>query len=61
MEVEAPTSDEVDNIIRNLNNNKSPGITTITAEMVGAGGEMLHERIHALIKKIRDEERLPDN
>lgn len=34
MKVEASSREEVDNISRNLNNNESPGITTITAQMV---------------------------
>lgn len=61
MEVEAPSRKKVDNIIRNLKNNKSPGTTKITVEMVKAEGKMLHERMHVLIIKVWEEERLPED
>jgi hypothetical protein len=39
---------------------KSPGSDQIPAERIQAGGEILHSKIHKLIKSIWNKEKLPD-
>jgi hypothetical protein len=39
---------------------KSPGSDGIPAELIQAGGDILHSKIHKLIKSIWNKEELPD-
>uniref|UniRef100_A0A6P7FD93 Uncharacterized protein LOC114327035 n=1 Tax=Diabrotica virgifera virgifera TaxID=50390 RepID=A0A6P7FD93_DIAVI len=59
--VGTPTKQEVMNIISQLKNNKSPGATEITAEMLKAGGEQRYEQLYWLVKKIWEEEKMPND
>ena len=45
--------------IQSMNNNKSPGIDNILAELYKKGGGLLLNRIHCLIKGVWREEKLP--
>ncbi|XP_046679269.1 uncharacterized protein LOC124366713 [Homalodisca vitripennis] len=51
---------EIEEIIRKMRNNKSPGSDTITAEMLKYGGEELLKVIHELISKVWEQERMPE-
>lgn len=42
-----------------LNNNPSPRITKISAEMIKAGGKELHKVIYGLSESILEKEKLP--
>jgi hypothetical protein len=44
-----------------LKRDKLPGSGQIMAELVQAGGEILHSKIHELINSIWDKEKLPDH
>lgn len=61
IEIELPIRQEVINTIKSLTNNKSQGITAITAEIIETVGELLHERISTIRKKVWDEERKPED
>lgn len=57
--LEEPTLPEVQRCIRHLNNNKAPGLDTITSELLKAGGPVLEERLYMLIKRIWAAEEMP--
>ncbi|VDO92279.1 unnamed protein product [Heligmosomoides polygyrus] len=48
----APTREEVAEAIRLLRNNKAAGIDGVMTEMLNAGGDVLINRLHALLKLI---------
>ena len=50
---------EVENAIDKLNNNKSPGIDEIPAELIKAGGPQMAKEIHLICNKIWKEGRWP--
>ena len=69
LEMIAPTSieepqnilySEVEEAIRTLKRNKSPGSDGITAEMIQAGGEQLVRQIHLLCNKAWNESTIPE-
>jgi len=45
--------------IQSMNNNKSPGIDNIPAELCKSGGGLLLNKIRSLIKRIWKEEKMP--
>ncbi|PNF23255.1 hypothetical protein B7P43_G17447 [Cryptotermes secundus] len=51
---------EVESTIAKLKRYKSPGSDLIAAELIQAGGEILHSKIHNLITHIWHKEKLPD-
>jgi len=55
----APTLQETLGVIRNLKNNRAPGEDSITSELIKYGGRKLWNRIHQLIKTIRETEQMP--
>lgn len=57
--IEKPTKIEINEIIDNLKNNKSPGDNGVTAENIKYGGSELRNRIHQLIKDIWNQELMP--
>lgn len=60
-QVNDPTKEEIEEIIKSLKNNKSPGSNGITAENIKYGGEELKKQIYLLVKKIWQEEQMPKN
>jgi Reverse transcriptase (RNA-dependent DNA polymerase) len=59
--VEDPTYEEVVQAIQKLKSNKSPGEDNITAELLQAAGAELWHRLHHIIMKVWDEEKLPED
>jgi hypothetical protein len=55
-----PSPFEVEIAIENLKRYKFPGSDGIPAELIQAGGEIVHSKIHMLIKSIWNKEELPD-
>jgi hypothetical protein len=55
-----PSPFEVEIAIKKLKRYKSPGSDQIPAELIQTGGEILHSKIHELIKSIWNRENLPD-
>jgi hypothetical protein len=58
MEEEPPGILEIEMAIQSINNNKSPGIDNIPAELYKKGGRLLLNKIHSLIKEIWKEEKM---
>jgi hypothetical protein len=50
--ITAPTLQETLGVIRNLNNNRTPGEDSINSELIKYRGRKLWNRIHQLIKTI---------
>ncbi|XP_049947940.1 collagenase-like [Schistocerca serialis cubense] len=61
LEYPPPTLAEIKNQIMKLQKNKSPGGDGIQAEIIQAGGEGLHKKIHQLIKGIWILEDIPED
>ena len=59
LEEEPPDILDIEMAIQSMNNNKSPGIDNILAELYKKGGGLLLNRIHCLIKGVWREEKLP--
>ena len=59
VEEEPPDILDIDMAIQSLNNNKSPGIDNIPAELYKSGGGLLLNKIHGQIKRIWKEEKMP--
>lgn len=59
--IAAPTREEVNNIIKGLKSNKSPGESAITAEMLKCGGIELHQRLYDLITNIWEKVKMPED
>jgi len=59
LEEEPPGILEIEMTIQSMNNNKSPGIDNIPAELYKKGGGLLLNKIHSLIKGIWREEKMP--
>lgn len=57
---EEPTIEEVKEIINKSRDGKAPGKDGINIELIKYGGNTLHKRIYYLIKKIWNEERMPE-
>jgi hypothetical protein len=58
--VNDPSPFEVEIVIANLKNYKSPGSDQIPAELTKAGGETLQSETHKLINSIWSKEELPN-
>ena len=56
-----PSEEEVGRAIRSLKSNKAAGVDRVNSEMLKAGGETVHRRLHALIVKIWREEVIPED
>jgi hypothetical protein len=56
---EPPDILDIEMAIQSMNNNKSPGIDNIPAELYKKGGGLLLNKIHSLIKGIWREEKVP--
>ena len=60
-EIDEPTVEVVKRAIKRLKNNRSPGNDNIPSEIWKYGGDiLLEERLHSLIRKIWNEEAIPD-
>lgn len=59
-DVQPPEKGEIEEIIRKMKNNKSPGTDTITAEMLKNGGDTLVRASHELIQQVWNEETMPE-
>ena len=59
LEEEPPDILDIEMAIQSMNNNKSPGIDNIPAELYKKGGGVLLNKIHSLIKGIWREEKMP--
>jgi hypothetical protein len=61
LEEEPPDILDIEMAIQSMNNNKSPGIDNIPAELYKYGGGLLLNNIHSLIRRIwKEEEMLTD-
>jgi Reverse transcriptase (RNA-dependent DNA polymerase) len=58
--INAPTEAEIEDIIRKMKNNKSPGTNNITAEQLKYGGTTLKREITELIQEVWRTERMPE-
>ena len=56
---EAPTAAQVEQAIKKMKNNKSPGLDGIPAEVYKHGGPALKRRLHQLVLTIWNEETIP--
>ena len=56
-----PSLEEVRRAVHQLKNNKAAGIDRISAELIKSGGEIILQRLHALIVNIWCEERVPED
>jgi hypothetical protein len=52
--------EEVRKALHKINNNKSPGTETIPFELIKFGGQSLTKQIYELIRKVRAQEKIPD-
>jgi hypothetical protein len=59
--VQEPTQEEMEKATGNLKTNKSPGEDDITAELIKNSSWELKKRLHAMICKIRRDEKMPDD
>ncbi|RLU18885.1 hypothetical protein DMN91_009243 [Ooceraea biroi] len=58
-EVDSPSVEEVRAVITALKNNKTAGVDGIQSKLYKAGGNRLVESLHALIRRIWEEEEMP--
>ena len=59
-ETEIPSEEEVNEVIDNMKNNKSPGKNKVMAENIKYGGEVLRREITELIRDIWMQETMPE-
>lgn len=59
MIIEEPTTEEIKEIIQKSRNGRAPGKDNINMELIKYGGDLLHERIHMMIKNIWKLEQMP--
>lgn len=59
-EVETPSKEEILETIDKMKNGKAPGVDGIEMELIKHGGEVLRERICDIIRKVWEEERMPE-
>jgi len=59
LEEEPPDILDIEMAVQSMNNNKSPGIDNIPAELYKKGGGVLLNKIHSFIKGIWREEKMP--
>ena len=55
-----PTIGEVKAAIERLKNGKSPGVDSITAELLKAHKELSAAKVHQLLEKVWKHEKIPD-
>jgi len=60
VEVEELTIEDVKKVIRNIKNNKEAGTDGIHPELIKYGGNELLNRMYELVRKIWEEERIPE-
>lgn len=58
-DINMPTTEEIEEIINMMKNNKSPGKNGITKENLKYGGNILKEEIHKIICRIWETEEMP--
>ena len=56
----APTIEEIGNVIKELKNNKAPGIDNLPAELIKEGGNKLIYFLHKLFELIWIKETIPE-
>ena len=61
IDTQEPTLGEVTEVIKGLQNGKSPGIDSITAELLKADIEFSTQKVHQLLQKIWQQEKIPMN
>jgi len=61
VDISEPSLEEVQRAVHQLKNNKAAGIDRISAELIKSGGEIVLQRLHALIVNIWCEERVPED
>ena len=61
IDTQEPTPDEVREVIKGLQNGKAPGIDSITAELLKADIEFSTQKVHQLLQKIWQQEKIPMN
>ena len=59
-EIEEPTDQEIEEICKKMNNNKSTGENGIPAEIIKYGGNRLQQKINVLIKKVWRKKIMPE-
>jgi hypothetical protein len=59
LELEEPSYDEINEIIKNMKPNKAAGPDEILLEFIKNGGVILKQKIHQLIVKIWEQEKIP--
>ena len=61
IDTQEPTPGEVREVIKGLQNGKAPGIDSITAELLKADIEFSTQKVHQLLQKIWQQEKIPMN
>ena len=59
--IETPIYEEVSEAIQKLKPNKSPGEDSIPAELIKSAGADLWHRLHQIIIRVWDEEKIPED
>jgi len=59
LELEEPTYDEINEIIKNMKSNKAAGPDDILPEFIKNGGLILKQKLHQLLLKIWKQEKMP--
>ena len=59
LELEKPTYDEINEIIKNMKSNKAAGLDDILPEFIKNGGFILKQKLHQLLLKIWKQKKMP--